>query len=165
MVVQTSKRNFINFQNFEVKAHVSVCILGLCRWTLDTFTSQITYLYLEEIDMPCLSSKFSIIIVLWNKCRGTFFLNDRNALIDVKMNENSDVNIFKEWGLCAFIPGATSIPESRVPSLAINPYGQLQPAPNFTRIFVTVQCSVSWLSTLMCRVNMHTPLFPTKFVS
>ena len=33
--------------------------------------------------------------------------NDRNALIDEKMNQNSDVQIFRR--------GPTSIPDSRVP--------------------------------------------------
>ena len=38
--------------------------------------------------------------------------NDRNALIDVKMNLNSDMNIFKRGA--TLIPRATSIPDSRV---------------------------------------------------
>ena len=40
----------------------------------------------------------------------TFFLkNDRNALIDVKMNQNSDVKIFRRGA--TFIQEATSIPD------------------------------------------------------
>ena len=38
--------------------------------------------------------------------------NDSNALIDVKMNENSDVKIFSRRA--TFIQRATSIPDSRV---------------------------------------------------
>ena len=38
--------------------------------------------------------------------------NDRNALIDVKMNINYDVKIFRRGAM--FIQGAMSIPDSRV---------------------------------------------------
>ena len=40
--------------------------------------------------------------------------NDRNALIDVKMNWNSDVTIFKKGMLATFIPVVMSIPDPRV---------------------------------------------------
>ena len=40
--------------------------------------------------------------------------NDHNALIDVKMNYNYDVHIFKRGRRATFIPGPTSIPDSRV---------------------------------------------------
>ena len=42
-----------------------------------------------------------------------FFLkNDRNALIDLNMNQNFDVKIFRRGA--TLIQGATSIPDSRV---------------------------------------------------
>ena len=43
--------------------------------------------------------------------------NDRNAMIDVKMNYNYDVKNFKMGA--TFIPGGTSIPESRVRMLLL----------------------------------------------
>ena len=44
-------------------------------------------------------------------------INDRNALFDVKMNQNSDLNIFRKCvlgGGAMFIQGGMFIPESRV---------------------------------------------------
>ena len=38
--------------------------------------------------------------------------NDPSALVDAKMNYNSGVKIFKRGAM--FIPGGTSIPDSRV---------------------------------------------------
>ena len=50
--------------------------------------------------------------------------NNCNALIDVKMNWNSDVKIFKRGA--TFIPGATSIPDSRVDKKIVIAYGNFQ---------------------------------------
>ena len=68
--------------------------------------------------MPTLDSRINIGVcfLIFEKERKKL-KNDHNALIDVKMNQNSGMKIFKRGA--TFIPGGTSIPESRVRMLLV----------------------------------------------